>query len=99
MPDQIRTVDYFHATVPDKPGEAARILKALRERRISLLGFSAFPKGANESQLDFITQDSAAFCEAARSAGLNLSAEKRGFLIHGEDRPGAVAETLNRLAR
>ena len=32
--DEIRQIDYYYATVPDKPGEAARILgRLLREQR------------------------------------------------------------------
>ena len=36
--------------------------------------------------------------KAARTAGLKLSTKKSGFLIQGEDRMGAVADTLSRLA-
>ena len=36
--------------------------------------------------------------KAAGTAGLKLSTKKSGFLIHGEDRPGAVADILSRLA-
>ena len=30
MPDEIRRIDYYYTSVPDKPGEGARILAALR---------------------------------------------------------------------
>ena len=36
--------------------------------------------------------------EAAKAAGLKLSKKKSGFLIQGEDRPGAVAEVVKKLA-
>jgi hypothetical protein len=98
MPDEIKRVDYYYASVPDKPGEGARILTALRDAGVNLLGVSAFPHGARRSQLDLIPEDSAACAKAARSAGLKLSAKKRGFLIEGEDRAGAVAEVVKRLA-
>ncbi|MDR9866082.1 hypothetical protein, partial [Pseudomonas baetica] len=85
-------------TVPDKPGEAHRILTAVHQAGIDLLGFSAFPHGARKSQLDFIVKDSAAFVKAAKAANLSVSKKKSGFLIQGEDRPGAVAEVLGKLA-
>jgi hypothetical protein len=40
---EIRYIDYYYVTVPDKPGEASRILGALRQEGINLLGISAFP--------------------------------------------------------
>jgi len=97
VPGEIRRVDYYYVTVPDKPGEGSRILTALYEAGINLLGVSAFPHGARKSQLDVIPEDSAAFTKAAKTAGLTLSKRKSGFLIQGEDRPGAVAGIARRL--
>jgi hypothetical protein len=98
MPDEIKRIDYYYASVPDKPGEGARILSALQEAGINLLGISGFPHGARRSQLDLIPEDSTAFTKAAKAAGLKLSAKKSGFLIQGEDRPGALAGVMKRLA-
>jgi hypothetical protein len=96
--DVIRRIDYYYATVPDKPGEAACILSALGQAGINFLGASAFPHGARRSQVDFIPEDSAAFAMAAKSIGLKVSRKKSGFLIQGDDRPGAIAEIANKLA-
>ncbi len=98
MADEIRQVDYYYVTVPDKPGEAHRVLAVLQQAGINLVAFSAFPRGARKSQVDFIPADSAAFVKAAKGAKLGLSKKKSGFLIQGEDRPGAVAEVLGKLA-
>lgn len=98
MPDTVRKIDYYYVSVPDKPGEAARILAQLHQSGVNLLGFSGFPQGARKAQLDFIPEDPAAFAKAARKLGLKLSKKKTGFLIQGEDRPGAVAEVLGKLA-
>ena len=98
MPDDIRRIDYYYASVPDKAGEGARILAALQQAGVNLIGISAFPHGARRSQLDLIPEDAATFTKAARALGLKLSAKKSGFLIQGDDRPGAVADVLRRLA-
>ena len=98
MPDEIKRIDYYYASVPDKPGEGAQILAALRGAGVNLLGVSAFPHGARRSQLDLIPEDSVQCVKAAKTAGLKLSTKKSGFLIHGEDRAGAVADILSRLA-
>src|SRR5437899_10620434 len=99
MPDEIRRIDYYYATIPDKPGEAARILSALHQAGINLLGISAFPHGLRRSQLDLVPEDSAAFVKAAKGAELKLSKKKSGFLIQGDDRPGAIAAITEKLAQ
>jgi len=98
MGDEVKRIDYYYATIADKPGEGARILAALHDAGVNLIGVSAFPHGARRSQLDLIPAESATFPKAAKSAGLKLSARKSGFLIQGEDRPGAVGEVLKKLA-
>ncbi len=97
MPDTVRRVQYFYTEVPDKPGEGAKLLNALKEAGVNLLAYSGFPKG-RRAQLDFIPADVAAFRTAARKAKLPLVGPKTGFLIQGADRPGAVAELIAKLA-
>jgi hypothetical protein len=97
MPDAIRVVDYFHMMAPDKPGEGARALNTLKEAGVNLLAFSGFPRG-RRAQLDFVPADVAAFRRAARRARWKIVGPKRGFLLQGDDRVGAVAELLERLA-
>lgn len=97
MAETIRKVDYFVMEAPNRPGEAARALRAIADAGINLLAFTGFPLGARRSQLDFIPEDSAAFRKAAKSAGLKIGARKTGFLVQGEDRPGAIADVLQKL--
>ena len=97
MAETIRKVDYFYAEVPNKPGEGARILAALRDAGVNLLAFSGFPSG-RRSQIDFVAENPDLLKAAARQAGLKLSPKKTGFLLQGEDRPGAVGDMMGRLA-
>jgi hypothetical protein len=73
------------------------VLAALREAGVNLLAFSGFPKG-RKAQIDFIPDDAVKFKAAARKAKLKIGARKRGFLIQGEDRPGAVADLMGKLS-
>jgi hypothetical protein len=98
MAEVVRRIDYYYVSVPDKPGEAVRILSALSGGGVNLLGFSGFPEGARKAQLDFLPEDPAAFAKAARQAGIKLSKKKAGLLIQGDDRPGVVAELMGKLA-
>jgi hypothetical protein len=97
MAETIRVVDYFYIEAPDKPGEGAKILKQLKEAGVNLEAFSGFPKG-RRAQLDFIPGDPAAFKAVAKKAKWKVVGPKKGFLIQGEDRVGAMADLLETLA-
>lgn len=96
MADTIRMVDYYYAMVPDKPGVGAQVLRVLRDSRVNLLAFSAFPS-QRKSQATFVPAEPAVFVAAAKAAKLKLKGPKKTFLIDGDDRVGALSEVLARL--
>lgn len=96
MADTIRRVSYYYTMAPDKPGEGARLLGALRDAGVNLRALHAFPS-ARKSQVDFVPSDEALFLTAAKGAKIKLSKPKTAFLIEGDDRPGALAGLLERL--
>lgn len=98
MPDTVRTVDYFYLEVPDEPGSLAPVLARLKEGRVNLLSFTAFPSRGGKAQVDLVPDDGEALTQAARTAGLRLSEKKRAFFFQGADRPGVVAEIHRKLA-
>lgn len=98
MAETIRLVDYFYIEVPDKAGEGARVLDRLGEAGVNLVAYSGFPKG-RRAQLDFVPRDAAAFKAVARTNRWKVVGPKRGFVIDGDDRVGAVAEIIGRLAQ
>jgi hypothetical protein len=97
MSEMIRKVDYYYATVPDKPGEGARLLTVFKDAGVGLLAFHGFPS-ARKVQLDFIPTDPAAFSAAAKHARIKLSKPKTAFLVEGDDRVGAIAGVLVKLS-
>lgn len=96
MTDMIRRVEYYYTTAPDKPGEGARLLGILRSAGVNLLAFTSFPS-ARKAQVDFVPADPAAFVAAAKNAKIKLSRPKTAFLIEGDDRVGALADTMRKL--
>ena len=97
MADTVRTADYFYVMVPDKPGEGARILGELKRAGVNLVAYSGFPSGRG-SQLDLVPTDPAAFKALAKEKKWKVKGPKRIFLIDGDDRLGACADVLGRLA-
>lgn len=96
MTDSIRKVSYYYTTISDKPGEGARLLATLRSAGVNLLAFHAFPS-ARKAQVDFVAADGTALAAAAQGAKIKLSKPKTAFLIDGDDRVGALADTMAKL--
>ena len=98
MADTMKRVEYYYVTVPDKPGAGLGVLSPLQGAGVNLLACLGFPSGRGKAQIDLVPEDSAAFKRAAAAAGLKLSRVKRAFLIQGDDRAGAVADVMGKLA-
>jgi hypothetical protein len=64
---------------------------------VNLLAFSGFPEG-RRAQMDFIPADAAAFKRVAKANQWKVVGPKRGFLIQGDDRVGAISNQVDKLA-
>lgn len=97
MPDTVRRVDYYAATLPHRAGQGARIMAAFEDAKVNFLAIHAFPEGGGKAQIDFFPEDSKAFERAVKEAGIEVGRKKTAFLIQGRDRVGAVAEILGKV--
>lgn len=97
MQDTVRKVHYYSTMVSDKPGQTFKVLATLVSAGVNLLGCTGFPRG-RRAQIDVVPDDTRKFTAAARKAGLDFAPKKAGFLIQGDDRPGALADNLKLLA-
>jgi len=93
----LRKVDYFYVMIPNTAGQGAKVLAGLAAEGVNLLAFSGFPSGG-KGQLDLIPENSAKFRRAAKKLKLKISKRKTGFLVHGDDRVGALGKMLATLA-
>ena len=94
----VRKVGYFAATVSNTAGQGARILEVLRQSNVNLLAFTGFPR-SGKAQIDFVPDDPGLFQRAAKKAGLKVRKKKVGFLVQGQDRVGAVADIMKKMAQ
>jgi hypothetical protein len=97
MADNVRKVHYYSISVPDKPGQTFNVLATLVSAGVNLLGCNGYPRG-RRAQLDIVPDDTRKFTAATKKAGLAFSQKKVGYMIQGDDRPGALAGHLQRLA-
>jgi hypothetical protein len=97
MADSVRKVQYGYVMVPNRPGQGAKILAALQKGGIDLQAYSGFP-GKKGAQIDLVTRNVAGLKRVAKKNGWTLSKVKKGFLVQGADRLGAVHRSLAKLA-
>jgi hypothetical protein len=98
MSYRVRPVDYFHATVRDRPGEAYRILSTLAEAGVNLLAFSAAPVGASAAHMQLFPEDKDRLVRYAGRSGMVLSGPEHALMVQGDDELGALAEVHRTLA-
>jgi hypothetical protein len=98
MADRVRKVSYCYITVPNRAGQGARVLSAVKDAGVNLLAYSGFPIKGGKAQLDFVADNTARLGRVCKKGGWRLSKPKRGFLIQGDDKIGAVYRHIKRLA-
>ena len=87
----VRKVSYVYLKVPNRAGQAANVLGALQAGKVNLSAITAFPDKGGKTQVDLITRDLAGVRRVAKKQGWRVSKAKKGFLIQGKDRLGAVS--------
>ena len=98
MADRVRKVNYCYAKVSNRAGQGLKILDEINDAGIDMVAFSGFPVGRGKAQLDFVTWDMPELRRLAKRNGWRLSKTKKGFLVQGQDKEGAVQRHIKKLA-
>jgi hypothetical protein len=98
MADTVRQVEHYSASVANKVGEGTRVLGALHAAGINLIALWGYSRVGGKATLEFIPEHGAAFVAAAKAAKLRISKKQTAFYVQGDDRPGAIADVLAKLA-
>ena len=98
MADRVRKVRYCNVTVPNRSGQGAKALGALKDEGVNMLAYTGFPVGGGRAKLDFVVENTASLRRIAKKEGWRLSKPKKAFLVLGNDEAGAVYRHTRRLA-
>ena len=94
----VRKVSYCYVTVPNRPGEGAKVIGELKKAKVKLVACSGFPTISGSSQLDLVSENMGTVRRVAKKNGWKLSPTKKGFLIRGDDRMKAIHRQIRKLA-
>jgi hypothetical protein len=94
----MQVLNYYSVVVPNKVGEAAKVLGALKEAGVNLISVWGYPIKGKKGVLEIAPADAKTFAKTIKKCGLPASAKKVAFFIDGEDQVGAVAAIFDKLA-
>lgn len=97
MADRVRKIAHFNASIPNEPGEGARLLGNLRDAGVNLLAFWGYPTG-HDAQIEMVPENPAKFVRVMTKAGVPIGPRQEGLYVTGPDRPGAMGDVLRKLA-
>ena len=94
----ISRVTSFEISGHDQPGETARFAKHMAEHEINLAAVLSFGIGRGNAHIVAIPHEPPAFRRAVKYTGWAIK-EGTCFHLTGEDRAGALAETLEQIGQ
>jgi hypothetical protein len=97
MAAKVRAVEYFNATVRDRPGAAYQVLQELAEKGVNLLAFSAVPVGPEYTHLVLFPAEGDRLLRFAAETGTVLTGPQCALLVQGDDELGALTDLHRRL--
>lgn len=87
----------FSITVPDRPGELARLAASMRRADLNLVGLWGYGEGRGQARFYCVPERADRFRDFVRSQGMEYQ-EGNTFYLTGADHPGALVEWLDRIA-
>jgi len=92
MAAKVRAVEYYNATVRDRPGAAYEVLTELAAKGVNLLAFSAVPVGPEYTHLVLFPADGDRLLHFAADTGTVLAGPQCALLVQGDDELGALTD-------
>jgi hypothetical protein len=98
MQASVRSVEYYYAVVPDRPGVAAELLTLLAKGGVDLLAFSILPTGPTHTQLMIFPEEPNQLVQTCKRASIELVGPQNALMVTGDDELGAMVEIHEILA-
>ncbi|UCF00234.1 MAG: hypothetical protein JSV82_03955 [Planctomycetota bacterium] len=93
----VKKITVHCVEIEDKPGSLQGLLAQVASANVDLQCFAAFSAGGGRGQVYIGAKDPQACETCAKDAGIEVT-PAAGFIVRGEDKVGAAAESLRALA-
>jgi prephenate dehydratase len=97
MAQTCKAMTYFAFSLPHQPGALASFARQVAEAKINLLGLWGYASGHEEPRFSCVPESPKAFGDLLKSSGIEAE-EGTTCYCSDRDRPGALVETLDRIA-
>jgi hypothetical protein len=94
----VRSVEYYYANVPDRPGQAAELLTLLSQAGVDLVGFCIVPSSPAYTQLWIFPSSPAQLLATTKRAGIDLVGPQHAILVQGDNELDALVHMHQSLA-
>ncbi len=81
----------------DEPGELALIGDVLGQAGVNIAGLCALTSGGGQAEVHILVHDATPAFEALQGAGIKIAEEQEVIVLEIADRPGALAEVVQKL--
>src|SRR5258708_26874833 len=98
MQEEVRQLEQFTLSIATKVGEGARVVGGLRDVGVNLLALWGYQRTTTKAELILVPENAAALVAAAKQAKRKLGKKQTAFFVQGDDRAGAAADLLAKLA-
>ena len=94
----VKRITVHCVEIEDKPGSLQNLLAKAASANVDFLSFVAFSAGGGRGRVCLSAKDPQALEACAQEAGIEAT-PAAGFIISGDDKVGAAAESLRGLAK
>ena len=91
-------LECFSVEIANKPGRGVELLEAFRKAGVNFVGIWGYPMGKKKARIDLVPENPDLLKKTAKQLKIDLGKKQTAFHVTGADHPGAVAETLVKLA-
>lgn len=81
----------------DEPGELALLGDVLGKAGVNIAGLCAVTSGGGHAEVHILVHDATSAFEALEGAGIKIVEEQEVIVLEVQDRPGALAELVQKL--
>jgi hypothetical protein len=70
MPEEIRRLEHFSTSIPNKIGKGTRVLGAIRDAGVNVIAVWGYPHAVGRARLEFVPENGPTLLAAAKQAKL-----------------------------